>query len=649
MRKRRSCRIKWISLVFLLLSSGSVNAFEEDKDGPKPFVWWKFDTTSDSHIIESMAERRDSIRGNFKLVEGVIGRALKLDGFTTQIRSKSINGAMIQDAFTIEAWVALATYPWNWCPVISQSDKEESGFYFGIGPRGEVGLFASIGGKWEKCSSASHIPFGKWVHIAASFDKSSGLKIYIDGTLSGELEAAGSLTINDHANLLMGMNEEKVIPSDPVRTYATLPAWFSLDGICDELKIYNKALSREEVNDGLSAIQMVGQPDLPVRMMPSGPEGPGRFGAYYTHLKYYEEWDALWRVGDHSDIVVQFDDSPIRVVFWRGTRYSPVWVMENGQWMADQSAEYFDEIDGCFEHMIDPHCLYSHVRIIENTEARVVVHWRYIPVSVRKQFSQVDEVSGWQDCVDEYFTFYPDGTGVRKVVEHSTGAPLHPSESIVLCQPGTTPEDNVHLDAMTLVNMKGEHHTYSWADGAPVFKKGENPSEPVIQVVNLKSEHKPFTIFEPDNSMAVFGIEQREEVSHFPWWNHWPVAQNPSDGRYCVAADRASHFSLAWGSPPYHKGENNTFWYAWMYGASKESPSDLARLARSWNSPPVVNVDGQGVSNKGYDLSQRAYIFECSDRDHLNILDITIFASVDSPMINGCFVLRNIDNDQLKI
>ena len=39
------------------------------------------------------------------------------------------------------------------------------------------------------------------------------------------------------------MNREKVTPSNPVRTYATLPAWYSFDGIYDEIKIYNEALS----------------------------------------------------------------------------------------------------------------------------------------------------------------------------------------------------------------------------------------------------------------------------------------------------------------------------------------------------------------------------------------------------------------------
>jgi hypothetical protein len=407
--------------------------------------------------------------------------------------------------------------------------------------------------------------------------------------------------------------------------------------------------------------------------MPSGPKGKGKFGAYYTQLKYYDEWDALFRVGSHSDVVVQFDDSPIRVVFWRGTRYSPAWVMENGQWMADQSAEYFDTINGCFEHMIDPHCLYSHVRIIENTPARVVVHWRYIPVSVRKQLSQVDEKTGWSDCIDEYYTFYADGIGIRKVVQYTSGEPLGPSESIVLCQPGTRPEDNVYLDAMTLVNLKGEYHTYSWANGAPNFKKGENPENPVIQIVNLKSQHKPFTIFEKGNNMEVFGIEQRLEVSHFPWWNHWPVAQNLSDGRYCQAADRPSHFSLAWGGPPFHDEAGNiikaresgsegelkilgknggktvrTYWSSWMYGASKQTPNELAILARSWLQPPQLKISKGDFTYEGYDFTQRAYILSCPDNKPDN-LEVELIAGEESPIVNICMIINGWEVDNIAV
>jgi hypothetical protein len=624
---------------------------------------WNFEQVDSRKIMDQVSGISDSIEGNYKTVGGVEGKALKFDGFTTVIRRPFGKVPKLSGSFTCEAWVAAATYPWNWCPILAMERKEEAGFYFGIGPQGQAGIFASVDGVWQRLESKSKIPLRKWTHLVATFEERSGFTIYMDGNLSGQLKVSGRFCAAAGSDLFIGMNRELTAPSNPVREYATLPAWFSFDGIYDEIRIYDGALSQEMVRRNFAAHPDPLPPDIPKRVMPAGPSGPGRFGAFYTKLKFYEEWDALFRVGDYADIVVGFDNSPIKVVFWRGTRYSPAWVMENGQWMADQSAEYFDTINGCFEHMIDPHCLYSHVRIIENTPARVVIHWRYIPVSVRKQLSQVDEKSGWSDCVDEYYTFYPDGIGIRKVVQYTSGEPLGPSEAIAFCQPGTTPEDNVNLDAMTLVNLKGESHVYSWANGAPVFKKGENPPDPVIQIVNLKSQYKPFMIFEPGNNMAVYGIEQRPDASHFPWWNHWPVAQLPSDGRYCQASDRASHFSLAWGGPPFHDETGkvikaresgsegslnqtdpkmktvNTYWSAWMYGASAQTPEELATLARSWAQPPSLKITGDGFSSGGYDITQRAYMVECSDLK-ADQLELELLASEESPLVNVCIVVK---------
>ncbi len=674
MKIRQKVKITAITALFLSMALSAVSGLSGTDGDRKPVTvaWWKFDAASSRRLADQNSSIKDSIQGNYKMVSGVDGNALKLDGFTTVIRRSAAKVPGISASFTLEAWIAAATYPWNWCPIITQRNGEKAGYFFGIGPQGQVGIFASFDGIWQRCETVKKISLSKWTHLTAVFEENTGLKIYIDGDLSGQLKISGHFVPASESDLLIGMNGEMTAPSNPVRDYATLPGWFSFDGIYDEIKIYEGALTPASVKESFLALQPASVPDIPKRVMPSGPAGPGRFGAYYTKLKFYEEWDALFRVGDYTDIVVQFDNSPVRVVFWRGTRYSPAWVMENGQWMADQSAEYFDTINGCFEHMIDPHCLYSHVRIIENTPARIVIHWRYIPVSVRKQLSQVDEKSGWSDCIDEYYTFYPDGIGIRKVVQYTSGEPLGPSEAIAFCQPGTTPEDNVNLDAMTLVNLKGESHVYSWAQGAPVFKKGENPPDPVIQIVNLKSRNKPFMIFEPGNNMAVYGIEQRPDASHFPWWNHWPVAQLPSDGRYCQASDRPSHFSLAWGGPPFHDEDGkvikaresgsegslnqedpkmktvNTYWSSWMYGASLQSADELARLARSWAQSPVVKISGTYFVNKGYDLTQRAYIIECAD-NQAERLEMELDASDASPLVNVCFVVKGWNSENISV
>jgi len=156
--------------------------------------------------------------------------------------------------------------------------------------------------------------------------------------------------------------------------------------------------------------------ELPLRL-PAGPKGKGRFGAYYTKLKYNLEWDRLWRVSEQADVVVRFDDFDHRFVFWRGTSYIPCWATYDGAWLTN---EFYERRGGSrsgtnsmCEPMSDKQTRYSHVRVLESHDARVVVHWRYSPVDLDYQLPYRDKLTNWGDTVDEYYTIYPDSIAVR--------------------------------------------------------------------------------------------------------------------------------------------------------------------------------------------------------------------------------------------
>jgi len=621
---------------------------------------WDFDAVREGKVRDGAAAIDDPVTGNFRLVPGVKGQAIVMDGYTTRIVRPAAQVPKLGRDFSLEAWIALGAYPWNWAPIAAQEstvslnsnldaaswpdditvNSRKAGFYFGVGPQGHLGLHVGAGG-WVVCRSENLLPLRKWIHVAAVFRGGEGISLYIDGRKAGEATVKSDFRQASNEDLRIGMSRQKIEPSHPVRAFATLPCWYSVDGIVDDLRIYGQALSAEAVAGIFASAKPAAEPALPQRVMPSGPKGPGVFGASYMKLAYYPEWDNLWPVSSDPDIVVQFDDSPVRVVFWRGTRYSPAWVMEGDLWMADQSCENFNNNDGCVEHMLDPRNRYSHVRIIENSPARVVIHWRYCPTSANGNHSQVDPITGWEDWVDEYYTFYPDQVGIRKVILHTEGRPLGPEEVIVLCQPGQRPEDVVDLAAMTLVNLKGQSRTYTWAEKAPVINDGdkylhfgsEPEGTPVIIRTNLKSETKPFQVFEMGNRVRIFAHEHRPGVSHFPWWNHWPVAQIPSDGRYCQAPDMPSHFSLAWGGPPAHK-EDGLYWWAWMYGASKQSAESLVPIARAWLKAP--SLMGEGVDGR-FDATQRCYIISNGQRPLMMKLE----GSAESPILNPAFVVEN--------
>ena len=71
----------------------------------------------------------------------------------------------------------------------------------------------------------------------------------------------------------------------------------------------------------------------------------------------------------------------------------------------------------------------------------------------------------------------------------------------MLNQPGSTPDDDINWDAITLENMQGTVKTYTWQPkpaGSFIKPNGPagvtGPPDPNIQMVNLKSQWKPFQI-----------------------------------------------------------------------------------------------------------------------------------------------------------
>ncbi|MCP4314054.1 MAG: LamG domain-containing protein, partial [Bacteroidetes bacterium] len=412
--------------------------------------WWPFEADSADFVFDIARQKRDSLYGNFKFVPGIHGNAIKLDGFRTYIRRNPEESNIPSTAFTLESWIALASYPWFWSPVIDCSYPEIKGFFFGIDQEGHLGLKIAAGNTWYELATKKKISLRAWTHVAAVFEPDDKITLFINGEASASLEISGHYIPSRYGTLTLGRNNNPQTWNEFQLT--TTNSYFFLDGILDEIKISGRALTEDELKSEYESLTDLPVPALSNReQLPTGPAGSGSFGAFYTKLNYYKEWDDLWRVSDVPDLFVRFDESPVQLVFWRGTSFVPCWVTENGIWYLNEWLETWGrDVVSCAEPIMDRDCRYSHVRLIENTEARVVIHWRYSLNDAFYDFAAISDDGRGEWC-DEFHIIYPDQVGVRKMELHYSKPERKHDwvEQIVVLPPGKYPDDVIGKEAIS--------------------------------------------------------------------------------------------------------------------------------------------------------------------------------------------------------
>jgi hypothetical protein len=296
--------------------------------------------------------------------------------------------------------------------------------------------------------------------------------------------------------------------------------------------------------------------------------------------------------------------------------------------------------------MSDKICRYSHVRLIENTDARVVVHWRNASVSVSYDWLQTDE-NGWGLWTDEYWYIYPDAVSVRyQVSRRLADIPAQTQQNELLSQPGTRPEDNVPYDAVTLSNMAGETETWNYSVG-PTFRN----SAPIagnknLVYTNLNSEYKHFNIGEIGSNWVVYSQWESMRLAYghskYNAWNHYPFGLLPSDGTVATGKDRTSSSCLGTLDGLDHLLDDGRTELYNIYGITNLPATELKVLNRSWNTPAKL-ISMNGGQGSAYDKRQRAYVIIKES----NKLSFKLDGSEENPVMNPCFVIKNWGNQPL--
>lgn len=611
-----------------------------------PLLWLKFDEGLDinyNYTIESIKGFTCDIGGVKSYWRpGVSGSCLSFDGYTNKVNMPAADLPQISGDFSIDVWIAPQEYPWNEAGIVDHDQNKKAGYSLSINHIGQIGLYANVDGSWVGLTTKKSVDLLKWTCVTGVYGH-DGFSIYFDGELISTNDISGKLTDAADHDLFIGMAHEKKPPwayeRNITKSYLSNMVF---SGLIDEVRLFNRALDKSEIESGYKNYKPKNAKVLDFWVLPAGEDIPNKFGATYIKLKCSPEWDGLWRFGDYADIVVSFDDKPCRFVFWRGTNYLPSIVTEpgpNGIWNSDQGPE--DYTDQCFEHMSDKTCRYSHVRLIENTDARVVVHWRNASVGVSYDWLTVDD-EGWGLWTDEYWYIYPDAVSVRYQVSGRLKdfKDIQTQQNELLSQPGTRPEDNVPYDAITVSNIKGETEIWNYSSGVPYIKGPGIEGNGNLIYMNLNSKYKHFNIGEIGSTFVPYSQweSMRMGLGHtkFNAWNHYPFGLLPSDGTVATGIDRVSSSCIITLYGPHHLLDDGRTDMYNIYGITDQPATELKYLNRSWNyAPELSNISG--AESKGFDKGQRAYVISKKSKK----ISFSLDGSEDSPILNPCFVIKN--------
>ena len=174
-----------------------------------------------------------TIMGDPNFVDGIAGQALDLDGDGDYIDcGNDPNLGMLEtNQVTVATWVTIRSIAHQWAAIAAKGEDSWRIGNASLDPRFHMGIAIWNAPDTASIDAVTAVGFDEWHHVVGMYDGAS-INVYLDGALDVSVPTTQPIG-PDELPVLIGDNPG-----------ATGRYW---DGLIDEVLIYNRALSDEEI------------------------------------------------------------------------------------------------------------------------------------------------------------------------------------------------------------------------------------------------------------------------------------------------------------------------------------------------------------------------------------------------------------------
>jgi hypothetical protein len=198
-----------------------------------------------------------TLQGPTWTAAGKYGAALSFDGINDLVVVNPSNSLNLSTAMTLEAWVFPTAAQSGWRTIVQ---REVDAFTFNasningaLHPAGG----GTFDGQLDHTASPSALAVNAWSHVALTWDGAT-LRLYVNGAQVSSKPRTGTLQTSANG-------------AGPIRIGGNVPYGEFFQGLIDELRIYNRALSAAEVESDMNAPVASTAPAVPTVSLAANP------------------------------------------------------------------------------------------------------------------------------------------------------------------------------------------------------------------------------------------------------------------------------------------------------------------------------------------------------------------------------------------